>query len=87
MKKLKLAAKQTGIKEIAIAGGVSANSGLRNAVKQAGQELQWNIYLPKLQFSTDNAAMIAMAGHFKYHEKKFASQKIAPYSRSGSKRR
>lgn len=87
MKKLKLAAKQTGIKEIAIAGGVSANSGLRNAVKQAGQELQWNIYLPKLQFSTDNAAMIAMAGHFKYHEKNFASQKIAPYSRSGSKRR
>ena len=86
LKKLKKAAKQTGIKEIAIAGGVSANSGLREAMKEASRELGWRSYLPKLEYSTDNAAMIAIAGYFKYKEKKFASQKIAPYSRSGSKR-
>lgn len=87
MKKLEKAARQTGIREVAIAGGVSANSGLRRAMEDARKELGWNIYLPKLEYSTDNAAMIAIAGYFKYREKKFASQNIAPYSRSGSKRR
>lgn len=87
MKKLKLASQQTGIREIAIAGGVSANSGLREAILSAAQELGWNTYLPKFEFTTDNAAMIAIAGYVKYQEKKFAAQNIAPYSRSGSKRR
>jgi N6-L-threonylcarbamoyladenine synthase len=87
MKKLKLAAKQTGINEIAIAGGVSANSGLRQAITDTAEELNWNTYIPKFQYTTDNAAMIAIAGYFKYADKKFASQRIAPYSRSGSRKR
>ncbi|HKK09513.1 MAG TPA: tRNA (adenosine(37)-N6)-threonylcarbamoyltransferase complex transferase subunit TsaD [Bacteroidales bacterium] len=87
MKKLKKAAKQTGIKEIAIAGGVSANSGLRQAITQTAEELNWNTYIPKFQYTTDNAAMIAIAGYFKYQDKIFASQSIAPYSRSGAKKR
>lgn len=87
MKKLVKAAEQTGIKEVAIAGGVSANSGLRAAI-ESGEELYgWNTYIPKFEFTTDNAAMIAMAGYFKFMDKNYASQQIAPYSRSGSKRR
>lgn len=87
MKKLKLAAKQTGIKQIAIAGGVSANSGLRQAITQTAEELNWNTYIPKFQYTTDNAAMIAIAGYFKYQDNIFAPQSIAPYSRSGTKKR
>lgn len=82
LKKLKKAAKETGIHEIAIAGGVSANSGLRMAMKKTAEELGWNIYIPKLQYSTDNAAMIAIAGYFKYLDGDFASQNLTPYSKS-----
>lgn len=82
LKKLKLASLQTGINEVAIAGGVSANSGLRKAMEETAIELNWNIHLPKLQYSTDNAAMIAVAGYFKYLNKDFASQRLTPYSRS-----
>ncbi len=82
LKKLKKAAKETGINEIAIAGGVSANSGLRLAMRQTADELGWNIYIPKLQYSTDNAAMIAIAGYFKYLDKDFAAQNLTPYSKS-----
>ncbi len=81
LKKLKLAAEQTQITEIAIAGGVSANSGLREAVKQLAAVEGWNIFLPARKFTTDNAAMIAVAGYFKFLSGEFASQDLTPYAR------
>ncbi len=72
MDKLKLATKQTGITHIAIGGGVSANSGIRKALKDAEQKLGWTTYVPKLEYTTDNAAMIAIVGYLKYLEKDFA---------------
>jgi len=83
MKKLKLAAKQTGIKEVAIAGGVSANSGLQSAMLKAGEDLGWTVFIPPFAFTTDNAAMIAVAGYFKYIRGQFATHEQVPYSRSG----
>lgn len=71
MKKLRLAVKQTGIKHVAVAGGVSANNGLRNAFKEHAQKYHWNIYIPKFSYTTDNAAMIAITGYFKYKDKDF----------------
>ena len=62
MTKLKRAAKETGIKEITIAGGVSANSGLRNALKENAVKYRWNLIIPKFEYTMDNAAMIAWAG-------------------------
>ncbi len=82
MQKLIKASKATGIKEIAIAGGVSANSGLRNAVLAQKEQLGWNVFLPHISFSTDNAAMIAIAGYFKYQDQIFSNQHATPYSRS-----
>lgn len=79
--KLCNASVQTGIKEIAIAGGVSANSGLRKAFAQAGKAHGWNTYIAPLEFCTDNAAMIAVAGYFKYRKGEFASQNVAPAAR------
>jgi len=79
--KLKKAAVQYGIKDIAIAGGVSANSGLRAALKQMEEELGWKTYIPQFQYCTDNAAMIAMAAHFKYIKQDFVGQDVAPLSR------
>ncbi len=73
MKKLKLAVKQTGIKHVAVAGGVSANNGLRNAFYDADKRYGWTIYIPKFSYTTDNAAMIAITGHFKYQDKDFCS--------------
>lgn len=81
MGKLKKAALQYGIEEIAIAGGVSANSGLRAALKQMEEELGWRTYIPQFQYCTDNAAMIAMAAHFKYLKGDFVGQDVAPLSR------
>jgi tRNA N6-adenosine threonylcarbamoyltransferase len=81
MNKLQRAAKQTGIKEIAIAGGVSANSGLRMALTDAGAELGWNTYIPSFQFCTDNAAMIAVTGYYKYLRGEFAEQNVSPTAR------
>ncbi len=81
LKKLKLAAAQTNIREIAIAGGVSANSGLREAVTAMAGEEGWNVFLPPRKFTTDNAAMIAVAGYFKYLDGEFASQDLTPYAR------
>ncbi|WP_179338519.1 tRNA (adenosine(37)-N6)-threonylcarbamoyltransferase complex transferase subunit TsaD [Winogradskyella ludwigii] len=72
MDKLKLAVKQTGIKHIAIGGGVSANSGIRKALKDAEQKFGWTSYVPKFEYTTDNAAMIAIVGYFKYLEKDFS---------------
>jgi N6-L-threonylcarbamoyladenine synthase len=82
MDKLVMAAQQAGVNEIALAGGVSANSGLRNAVKAKANELGWNIFIPKFEYTTDNAAMIAIAGYFKYLRGEFSSQDITPYARS-----
>lgn len=78
LKKLELAAKETGIKEIAIAGGVSANSGLRQAISEAARQHQWNVYIPAFEYCTDNAAMIAMAAHYKFLQGDFASQYASP---------
>ena len=80
--KLVLAVKQSGVSDIALAGGVSANTGLRQALIESGDELGWNIFIPKFEFTTDNAAMIAIAGYFKYLRKDFANQDITPYARS-----
>lgn len=66
MKKLRLAVKQTGIKHVAVAGGVSANTGLRNAFKQHAEKYGWTIYIPKFSYTTDNAAMIGIVGYYKY---------------------
>jgi len=79
--KLKKAALQYDIKEIAIAGGVSANSGLRAALKGMEAELGWKTYIPAFEYCTDNAAMIAIAGHYKYLQKDFVGQDVAPTSR------
>ncbi|WKN44343.1 tRNA (adenosine(37)-N6)-threonylcarbamoyltransferase complex transferase subunit TsaD [Tunicatimonas pelagia] len=66
LEKVEAAVSQTGIREIAIAGGVSANSGLRNQLKVLAQQKQWQVYIPKIEYCTDNAAMIAMAAHYQY---------------------
>ncbi len=81
-RKLQQAVEETGIQEVAIAGGVSANSGLRNHLTEKAAEKGWNLYLPKFQYSTDNAAMIAMAGYFKYLRGEFAGLDITPYTRA-----
>lgn len=82
LKKLKLAAQETGIKQIAIAGGVSANSGLREAATLMAESEGWEVFLPARKFTTDNAAMIAVAGYFKFLEGDFAPQSLTPYARS-----
>ncbi len=79
--KLKKAASEMGISEIAIAGGVSANSGLRTSLQSMATQEGWNIYIPAFEYCTDNAAMIAMAGHFKYMNQDFVGQDVAPLSR------
>lgn len=80
--KLKKASEVTGIKEVAIAGGVSANSALRKTLTDTAMQQHWKTFIPKLQYSTDNAAMIAIAGYFKYLDGDFASQDLTPYSKS-----
>lgn len=81
MKKLKKASKELGIKEIAIAGGVSANSGLRKAIEEHAQQLGWKTYIPKFEYCTDNAAMIAITGKFMFDKQIFADQSIAATAR------
>lgn len=73
MKKLRLAVKQTGIKHVAVAGGVSANNGLRNAFREHAQKYSWTIYIPKFSYTTDNAAMIGITGYYKFLDKEFCS--------------
>ena len=79
--KLVKAAKQTGIKDITIGGGVSANSGLRSRIVEEGQKRGWNTFLPEFKFTTDNAAMIAIAGYFHYQAGDHCPMDIAPVSR------
>lgn len=81
MEELLKAAKDLGIKEVAVAGGVSANSGLRAAFEDYSKRYGWKIYIPKFGYTTDNAAMVAMAGYFKYLDKEFASMDAAPFAR------
>lgn len=73
MKKLRLAVKQTGIKHVAVAGGVSANNGLRNAFREHAQKYGWTIHIPKFSYTTDNAAMIGITGYYKFLDKDFCS--------------
>jgi N6-L-threonylcarbamoyladenine synthase len=82
MGKLKRAAKETGIGEIAVAGGVSANSGLRQALKDNAAKHRWNLVIPKFEYTMDNAAMIAITGYFKYLNNDFADQGVVPFSRT-----
>lgn len=81
LNKLKRAAREHNIKEIAIAGGVSANTGLRKALEQMKIEKGWNIYIPDFQYCTDNAGMIAMAAYFKYEAKEFVGLEVGPMAR------
>ncbi|HPE57484.1 MAG TPA: tRNA (adenosine(37)-N6)-threonylcarbamoyltransferase complex transferase subunit TsaD [Bacteroidales bacterium] len=81
MEKLTKAANQTGVNQIAIAGGVSANSEMRKQLTDAGAQNGWDVFIPEFQFTTDNAAMIAIAGYFKYLKKEFASLDVTPYAR------
>lgn len=81
MKKLRLAVKETGIKHVAVAGGVSANTGLHNAFHDYAKRYGWTIYIPKFSYTTDNAAMIACVGTFKYHDHDFASIDLPAYSK------
>lgn len=79
--KLKLAVKKYGVKEVAIAGGVSANSGLRSTLTELAARNGWNLYIPKFEYCTDNAAMIAMAAHYKYLKGEFASMDVTPLAK------
>jgi tRNA N6-adenosine threonylcarbamoyltransferase len=79
--KLKIAASQNDIKEICIAGGVSANSELRETLEKTGKEEGWNTFVPKFEFCTDNAAMIAVTGYYKFLNEEFTDQSVSPVAR------
>lgn len=81
MKKMRKAVKETGVKHVAVSGGVSANNGLRNAFHDHARRYGWTIYIPKFSFTTDNAAMIACVGTFKYRDKAFASIDLPAFSK------
>jgi len=81
MNKVKRAAKETGIRQVAIAGGVSANSGLQNALREAADKFKWKVFIPQLGYSLDNAAMIAITGYFKYLKQEFVEQDTTPFAR------
>jgi len=80
--KLKKAAKQTGIGEITIAGGVSANLKLRHSLEANADKYGWNVYIPRFEYTMDNAAMIAMTGYFKYLNRKYTSYDVVPFART-----
>jgi N6-L-threonylcarbamoyladenine synthase len=82
MDKLVLASRHTGVKTIALAGGVSANSGLRQAIQSTAIHESWETFIPKFAYTTDNAAMIAVTGYFKYLKGDFCSQDVAPFART-----
>ena len=79
--RLREASIQTGIKTIAIAGGVSANSGLRQNLRTLGESMGWKIFIPAFEYCTDNAAMIAMAAHYKFLKDEFSSLDVTPLAR------
>ena len=82
MKKLKIAALQTGITNLCIAGGVSANSGLRTAFQELCEKNQWKAFIPPFQYCTDNGAMIAITGYYKYLRKDFSSLEVSATARA-----
>ncbi|MBO7481928.1 MAG: tRNA (adenosine(37)-N6)-threonylcarbamoyltransferase complex transferase subunit TsaD [Bacteroidales bacterium] len=79
--KLEKAVKQTGIRRVAISGGVSANSGLRNRMLLAAEKKKWQVYIPKISYTTDNAAMIALVGYYMYQKGKIAPLSVIPQAR------
>ncbi|MEK6492513.1 tRNA (adenosine(37)-N6)-threonylcarbamoyltransferase complex transferase subunit TsaD [Myroides odoratimimus] len=79
--KLKLAVKETGIKQIVIGGGVSANSGIRQALKEGEKKYKWKAFIPKFEYTTDNAAMIGIVGYYKYKESIFADSSVVSKAR------
>ncbi len=79
--RLQQASEQTGIKNIAIAGGVSANKGLRATLAKWGEKYGWEIFIPDIEYCTDNAAMIAMAAHYKYDQGQFSDLEVTPLAR------
>jgi len=81
MSKLVKASMQTGIKEVGISGGVSANSGLRDAFTREGLKRGWNTYIPPFSYTTDNAAMIGITGYYKYLRGEFTGQEVIPLAR------
>jgi N6-L-threonylcarbamoyladenine synthase len=82
MQKLRKAAKDLNIKEVAVAGGVSANSALRAAFVEHGEKYGWNVYIPKFGFTTDNAAMIAITGYYKYLQGDFCDMALPPFAKA-----
>jgi N6-L-threonylcarbamoyladenine synthase len=82
IRKLKKAVKQTGVKNVCIAGGVSANSGLRKALKENGDKNGWQTFIPPFEYCTDNAAMIAITAYYKYLNKEFAALDVSPTARA-----
>jgi N6-L-threonylcarbamoyladenine synthase len=82
LKKLQKAAKETGVKDVCIAGGVSANSGLRNGLTALGKKIGWNTFVPKFEYCTDNAGMIAITAYYKYLKNDFADLTVSPTARA-----
>ena len=81
IRKIVMASQQTGIKEIGIAGGVSANSGLRNEMKKEAERRSWNLFIPEFRFTTDNAAMIGITGYYKFLKNEFCEHDVTPLAR------
>jgi N6-L-threonylcarbamoyladenine synthase len=81
MDKLKLAVKETGIKQIAIGGGVSANSGIRTTLKEAEKKFGWKTFIPKFEYTTDNAAMIGIVGYQKFLSEHFETSSVVSKAR------
>ena len=81
MNKLRLATRDLGIRQVAVAGGVSANTGLRNAFHEYAKRYRWQVYIPKFGYTTDNAAMIAITGYFKFQDRDFCPMEAPAYSR------
>ncbi len=81
MDKLKLAVAETGIKQITIGGGVSANSGIRNTLKEAESKYGWKTYIPKFEYTTDNAAMIGIVGYYNFLEENFSTSEVVSKAR------
>lgn len=82
LNKLKKAARETGIKEITVAGGVSANSGLRSELELNARKYHWNLIIPKFEYTMDNAAMIAITGYYKFLNNEFVAQNVVPFART-----
>jgi N6-L-threonylcarbamoyladenine synthase len=81
IRKVVTASQQTGITEIGIAGGVSANSGLRNEMKKEAEKRNWNLFVPEFRFTTDNAAMIGITGYYKFLRNEFSGHDVSPLAR------